>query len=483
MSSSAETSSPAHSGRTLLASVWWMTGSNLLAQTFTYGSLILLARWLDPSSFGSVALALAMVGIGILFVDQGTWGAVIVERHLSRAYLAKAFRRCMVTAVALAILMASMSDLLVERFAAGGHPGAVAAVALCLPLHGMAVVPTALLQRSMQFRRLAGINAIANIASALTAVVLALEGAGVWSLVARQLVLYGLVGTLCAALCLPALRAHASTAALPSAPRTGRRTEWWFFLFTIAYTVTGSLDKFVIGLFGNAALVGMYSIANTIAWAPWTQFSAQAGQVLFAAAASQPDQCSHRTEQSAKLMSLLMLPLLPVGILTAPVLLPSALGPEWAPVVPAFQVLLVVGIGNAIVNCLAEPLTGMGFMPFRARIMVAQCLATLVALVVLVPIGGMLGAALAELLVFLPYAAVYLTAGARRAETSARALWSGIRPAFAMMLAQIFVSAVCALALIWLGLPHAVVACSAAVAGLSVAVPLMVRAVAGMRAS
>lgn len=460
-----------------------MTGSNLIAQAFAYGSLVLLARWLSPANFGTVAVASAMVSIGVLFVDRGTWGAVIVERRLVRAELARAFRRCMATAVVLAGIMAATSGIVVHHFATGGRPDALAAIALCFPLHAIAVVPNALLQRSMQFRRLAGINGIANIASALIAVALALAGAGIWALVARQLVLFGLLGALAAALCLPALHSHAPVTAEPAPVRTGGSTEWWFFSFSVIYAVTCSLDKLVVGLFGSAAVVGLYAIAATIAMAPWTQFSAQAGQVLFAASASHPDSFAERTEQSARLMSLLMLPLLPVGMLLAPVVLPAALGAKWAPVVPVFQVLLVVGVGNAIVNCIAEPLTGKGFMPFRTRIMAVQSVATAAALFFLVPIGGIRGAAVAQLLVFVPYAAVYFTAGAQRADTTAGALLRGMRPAFAVLALQVVVSAAVLLGMIRLGTPAGLAACCAAAGGFIAAAPILIRSVAGMRSA
>ena len=483
MSSRVDIPVVAPTGRSLLGSAGWMTGSNLIAQAFAYGSLVALARWLEPASFGTVAVATAIVAAGVLFVDQGTWGAVIVERRLSRSILAQAFRRCLGTAVVLAAVMAAVSGTVVEHFAAGGHPGAVVAIAFCLPLHAIAVVPTALLQRSMQFRRLAGVNGVANIASALVAVVLASYGAGVWALVSRQLVLYALIAILSAGLCLPALRSHAPVSTEPVPPRSGARAERWFFSFSVVYALTGSLDKFVVGLFGGAAVVGLYSVAATIAMAPWTQFSAQAGQVLFAAAASHPDDFSRRTDQSTGLMALLMLPMLPVGVLVAPAVLPGVFGPEWAPVVPVFQLLLVVGVGNAIVNCIAEPLTGMGHMPFRTRIMIVQSLATLVALLLLVPIDGIVGAALAQLVVFLPYGALYFTAGARRADTSLRRLWLSVRPAVGVLALQVAVSSLVLAVLMACGLSDAAAGCWAAAAGLAAGVPAVVRTLAGMRSA
>lgn len=479
-STQATPSTPALTDRSLLRSAWWMTGSNLVAQSLTYGSLIVLARWLSPNSFGTVAVATAIVGVGVLFVDQGTWGAVIVEPELSRADLTRALWRCLLTGVVLAVAMAAAASTVVDRFAAGGDAAAVAVIAICLPLHAVAVVPTALLQRSMQFGLLAGLTAVANVTSALVAVLVALDGLGLWALVARQLVLYGTLAVLSSVLCLPALRAHVPRSG-HARRRHGQRIERWFFLFTVSHSVTSSLDKLIIGVFSNAGLVGMYSIAITIAMAPWTQFSAQVGKVLFAAAASQPESCSERTEQSVKLMSMLMLPLLPVGILIAPTVLPGVLGPEWQPMVPVFQVLLVVGIGNAVINCIAEPLTGKGYMPFRAKVMVAQCVATVTALGILVPIGGILGAALAQLLVFLPCATVFFTAGARRADTSTEALWRSLRPVAVAFVVQLAVSSAVLIGLLASGATDSVSACVAAVAGLLAVGPVLWRTLGRIR--
>jgi teichuronic acid exporter len=470
-------------GRSLITSAWWLTGTHVVAQSFAYGSLIFLARWLSPASFGTVSVGLAIVGVAMLFVDQGLWGSIVVQRRLTRADLARGFWRCVLTATVLAAVMAAAAGVVVEKFASGGDAAAIAALALCLPLHAVAVVPTALLEKSMQFRRLGGLTAIANVMSAVVALLIAVGGFGVWALVARQLVLYGVLGVGSCVLCLSVLRAQAPTSCpVPSAAPASTR-EWSFFLFMVGFTVTDSLDSLIIGASGDAHLVGLYALALTIAMSPTTQFSAHVGRVLFAAAAAQPETCRKRTEQAVQLMSMLMLPLLPVGILIAPTILPWALGATWKPMVVVFQVLLVVGVGRAIVGCIAEPLTGTGYMPWRAKIMIAQCVVTLLALGILVPIWGIRGAALAQLIVFVPYAALYFTAGARRADTSLAALWHGLHPVIAALGVQLVVSAAVLLGLIASGVPDSVSACAAAAVGLTACGPVVFRTLSRIRSS
>jgi O-antigen/teichoic acid export membrane protein len=465
----------------LITSASWVTGSHLVAQTFAFGSVILLARWLSPESFGTVSVGMAIIGFAVLLVDQGVWGAVIVQRGLTRADLARASWRCLLTAIVLATAVAAVAGEVVERFARGGDAAAVAALALCLPLHAVAVVPRALLQKSMQFRRLGVATAVANVVSALAAVLFALGGLGVWALVARQLVLFGMLAALSSVLCLPALRAHEPSAGPVPRGQRARTGERWFFLFSVLHSLNGSLDYLVIGAFGNVGLVGLYTMANNIALAPAEQFSQQVGKVLFAAAAKEPEGCRERTPQSVLLMAMLTLPLAPVGILIAPTILPALLGTQWQPMVVAFQVLLLVGVVDATVGCIVEPLTGRGYMPFRAKVMAVRCVATLLALVVLVPIGGIRGAALAQVLVFVPYAVLYFTAGARRAGTSPAALWLRLRPVAAALGLQVIVSSAVLFGLIASGVADAVSACVAAVVGLVACVPVLLRTLARMR--
>jgi O-antigen/teichoic acid export membrane protein len=460
------------SGRGLVHAAGWMTGSHLLAQGFAYGSLILLARWLTPTSFGTIAVGTGIVYVAVLFVDQGIIGGIVVRPRLTRTDLIRAFWRSLLTACGLAAVMAGAAGFVVTHFASGGDVAALAALALCLPLHAFAVVPTALLQRSMQFRRIAGVNAGANVVSAVVAVLMAVAGFGVWALVARQLVLFVVQAVLTPALCIGALRIHTSAVPNEAAARVPS-SERWFLLCGVALLVTTNLDNLVVGGFGDAYLVGLYALAFTIAMAPSTHISDQVGRVLFAAAALQPDNSRERTEQSVRLMSMLFVPMVPVGILLAPTVLPAVLGDQWRPIVVPFQLLLVVGVGHAVVNCIGEALSGNGHIEFRAWTMVVRGVATLVALLILVPLDGIRGAALAQLAVFVLWAAVYATAGARRADTSPSALARQLRPVALAVAAQVAASTAVYAALIPLAVSELAVSCAAAAAGLAVCVPVM----------
>jgi O-antigen/teichoic acid export membrane protein len=144
------------------------------------------------------------------------------------------------------------------------------------------------------------------------------------------------------------------------------------------------------------------------------------------------------------------------------------LGDQWTGMVTPLQLLLVVGVGYAILNCIGEALSGCGEIAFRAKVNVVWSLATLAALVVLVVLDGIRGAALAHLLVFVPYAAVYVTAGARRIGTSPRRLWDAVRLAVGVVLLEAALTAAVAAGVAAAGVSSSLALTAGALAGILV---------------
>jgi O-antigen/teichoic acid export membrane protein len=453
-----------------------MSGANLVAQAFAYASLIVLARILPPDSFGTVATGTAIVWVACVLMGSGVQGGIVTSRHLTHKSLLNTFWRCFLTAVVLAAVMAVSAKWLVGAVANGGNAAAVAALAFGLPLYAVALVPTAVLQREMEFSKLARVTAGSNIASAGMAVIVGLAGAGVWALVARQLLWFTFLAALAVSVARPYLPRR------PTAPGGADEGEFtpvrnrWFLLFSATLLIGLNLDYLVIGAVSDVKSVGLYAVAFLIAFAPLLQFSSEVGRVLFAAAAaSDLESSGARTVHAVRLMSILLLPLLPVGIVLAPPLFPAIFGEQWTSMVAPFQVLLLVGIGQSVVNCVGEALSGVGEIAFRAKVNVAWCAALFPALIVLVQADGIRGAALAHLVVFVPYAVVYATVGARRTGTSTRDLWGAIRPAVVAVGWQAAATGVVAIGLSAAGAAEGLAAGAGTLVGLAVVVAILSR--------
>jgi PST family polysaccharide transporter len=164
--------------------VAWATAGQGATVALHYVVTLLLAWRLTPGEFGVVGLATIYVFPLTAATELGLGAALVQRRELTAGHVAAAFWLSLATGLALGAglwLAAGPVALLMRepRLAPVLRP-----LALMIPAHALLVVPRALLQRALAFRRLAATEVGAEAALAAVALALAVRGWGVWSLVA-----------------------------------------------------------------------------------------------------------------------------------------------------------------------------------------------------------------------------------------------------------------------------------------------------------
>jgi O-antigen/teichoic acid export membrane protein len=373
-------------------------------------------------------------------MEAGTRGSIIVAPRVTRNNVITAVAANVGAGALLSGLIVVLAVPMARTFAHGGNTRVLQILGLSVVLYAPAIVPLALLEKRLQFKRRAGVQATAAVSASSLAVVAAVFGAGVWALVIRQLLFQALLavgGWIAARRLLPPRDPERG----PRWARLKRQGAVAFMLFSLTDFVVFNADYLIVGHLTNVAQLGLYSLAFSIAFAPVTQFSSQLGSVLFpAAAASDAGTRSRRTVVAVRLACFVLLPLIPVAIALAAVVVPAVLGARWSGMVPPFQILIVVGVAHAIVNIIGDALSGSGHIAFRARLNVVWMFAMLAALVVLVRADGIRGASLAHLIVYGPVAVVYGVHGMRLLGSGPGRLARALRPVAACIAAQALVT-------------------------------------------
>jgi O-antigen/teichoic acid export membrane protein len=415
----------------ILRAVSWFAAGHAIRQAIGFGSLVILTILLSEESFGTIAAGLAIIGVPLLLLGAGTRGEVITAAVLDAQRLRRATFLNVAGGVPFAAAIALLAGPAIELFADGGDVGALRALAVCVPLYALSVVPLAVLQKQMRFREHAEVTTAATVLAAVASVVLAALGAGVWSLVARQIILQGVTALLAWIAARPLLRELSSAPRSPAranAPRLSLAGSAGFFALAVCEFVAYNGDYLIVGSAFDAERLGLYSVAFTLAFAPLRQISWQVGAVLFPATAATADLklVGQRTLTGMRLLALGLWPAVPVAIVLAPLAIPGVLGDRWEPMVAPFQILLVVGSAHAVLNVLGESLSGTGHIDFRARVHLVWSVSILVGVYVLVQLDGLRGAALAHLLLFIPLGVVYVGA-ARRIGTEPTAVLAALR--------------------------------------------------------
>jgi O-antigen/teichoic acid export membrane protein len=455
------------SGRTLARGTSWLWGGNIVGQAAWFGSLIVLGALLPPKAFGTVAIGIVIATAATLVQDAGSRGTIVLKRALTAGDVVRVVSLNVAIGIAITIAAVALAEPVVQHFNPGGDVLVLQVLMLSVAIRALAIAPMAILQRSLNFKLLASAQATSMLFAAAAAIAAALAGAGVWALVVRQLA---------AALLLPLLawvaarRPMREEFAAPPRERglTRRRGGIWFFLLAATSFVALSADTVVVGHSGGAVQLGLYSLAFTLAFAPLTNFAWQIGKVVFPATAQTPDLdlIVERMLRITRLTATALLPLLPPTLLLAPVLVPGILGNDWKPMVVPFQILVCVGVGHAIFVALGDSLSGVGVIRWRALVEGGWALAMIGALIVLVHVDGITGAALAHVLVFFPYAFIWLRFGTRRLQTSAGAMFGALREIALAATAQALVTYGCFTLLESVSASPLAAASVAAVAGL-----------------
>ncbi len=445
--------------------VSWIVIERVVSLGTWYPSLLVLAVLLPPGAFGIIAVASAVVAVITILMQSGIGDSLVVAERLSSSYLRRSMLRLGMAGAFFTGLGIAFADLILDTFARGADPAVLRIMVLSVLLAALSVVPTALLKKTMNFRTLALISIVATVASSVGAVVAAVLGAGVWALVLR-LVLGQLVGT--------ALVWVAARDLWPKSrdgdARPPRRTgATWFLALSVAQFCAQTFDNLIVGYFTDVAQLGLYALAFSLAYAPLTQVSWWIGGVLFPAiaATSDPELVRRRTLRALRLMSLLLLPLVPVAIVMAPALIPPILGPEWEGMVTPFQILVGVGVGQGVLNVMGETLAGSGRIALRARIDGTWALATMIMIAVAADAHGIRGAALAHFVTFSGLAAAYVWWGGRSIGLTAVVAGRALGGVATSVLVQGAITAVTTVTLDALGAGAIPAAFAGAVAGLA----------------
>ncbi len=455
----------------------WKMANVVVGQGLWYASLFVLAILVPPHAFGVVAVAAVIINLTILFMSSGIGGSLIIARVLDARAVRREVIRTTATGIVLTLLFAALATPIAHKFAKGSDPNALRALAPVVALIAVAIVPNALLMKHLQFKRIAFISISASAAGAVAAVIAAALGAGVWALVIR-LGLYQVLAAVLIWVAAADLFPRGHNTGPPSRPRQGARA---FLAIAVASFIAWEGDTMVVAGSTNTTQVGFYALAFSLAYAPLSQVSWTIGSVLLPAVAStrEPGAVRRQALKALRLMALLLLPLLPVSIALAPGLIPTLLGTKWTGAVVPFQILVIVGVGQGIINMLGEVFAGAGGASLhrRAHTDVVWAIATLAAIAVGVQLDGIRGAATAHVITFSCLAAAYVLWVSRTIGIGPGRIAADLRQIIGCVLVQAVVTAALVVGLRSVG-ASSLAAGLAGAAGGVLALALMLRAVA-----
>lgn len=355
------------------------TAANFLLRI---GSLMILARLLDPKDFGLVGMVTAVIGILNLFRDFGLSTATVQRSAVTDEQISTVFWINMLVGAVLAVLSVALAPILSAFYHEPRLVWVTVALATSFVFNAAGVQHTALLQRQMRFTALAVIEILSLVISTGAGILMALRGFGYWALVVMTL-LSPVVST---------VGMWLATSWVPGVPRkqVGMRSMMRFggtiTLNGLVVYVAYNLEKVLLGRFWGAETVGIYGRSYQLINIPTDNLNYAVGGVAFSALSRLQDDPSRLRSYFLKAYSLVLALTVPVTIafaLFAQDIILVVLGPKWGEAAPIFRLLAPTVLVFALINPLAWLLFATG--------MVARSLKIALVLAPLVICGYVLG--------------------------------------------------------------------------------------------
>lgn len=342
----------------LLRGVAWIGGIKWTSQMLTWASTLIVARLVKPTDYGIVGMAALYLGLLGLMGEFGLGAAVITMHDLAVDQIAQLNGAATLFGAAAMLVSWVAAWPIGWFFRSPEVPWVIIAMSTSCLIAGLRTVPSALLQRDLDFRSVSLIELAQGLVAALTTLCLAEYGEGYWAL-ALGSVVGALVATILFMSRRPFARAwpHWATISQPltySVHVLGGQLSWWIY---------SNADFMVAGRMLGATALGAYGLAWEVASVPVEKLTNVVTRVTpahFSALQREPAALKRQLLLLTQGLALVTLPASLGMVLTARDFVHAVLGDHWLPAVLPLQLLSIYAALRSLVTLLPQVLNVVG---------------------------------------------------------------------------------------------------------------------------
>lgn len=179
----------------MTAFIWDFLGK-LAIQGTSFVVTMILARLLEPSDFGLIAMLMVVVGIAQVFTDVGLGGALIQRSNALPIHYSSVFYFNLFIACILTLITFFSAGLIADFYSNPALIPLTQTISVLFIISALSSVQTIRLRKHLKYALLTKAGFISSLLSGVVGITLALDGAGVWGLVAQiisQAVFYNII--------------------------------------------------------------------------------------------------------------------------------------------------------------------------------------------------------------------------------------------------------------------------------------------------
>lgn len=174
--------------KTVFSNLIWRFAERIGAQLVSFIVSIILARILDPTAYGTVALITVFTMILQVFVDSGLGNALIQKKDADNIDFSTVFFTNIIFCTILYILLFFASPVIANFYGDSTLIAYTRVLGLTVFISGIKNVQQAYVSRNMLFKRFFFSTLGGTVTAGVIGVLMAYTGFGVWALVAQQVI-------------------------------------------------------------------------------------------------------------------------------------------------------------------------------------------------------------------------------------------------------------------------------------------------------
>lgn len=337
--------------RRAVSGIKWTTFSSVIVAILQIVQLVILARLLEPTVFGLMAITAVVIGFAQAFLDMGISNAIIHKQEVSHNQLSTLYWLNVLSGIVLFIIVSLCAPVVALFYQEAELTNIIILVAITFLIQPFGQQFIVLWQKELKFNDIAKVDILTKLVALIVSVVFAYYNYGVYALV------YGvLAGTILQTLVFvyKGLREYTISFVF----RLSDVREFLSFgLYQMAEKTlnyfNSQIDTLLIGKFLGVETLGVYNIAKQIIMKPIQIINPIVSKVTFPVMAKIQNDTERLKEiylKTINLLSSINFPIYLFMLITAPQLVPLMFGEQWMDAVIIVQILSLYGALRSIGN-------------------------------------------------------------------------------------------------------------------------------------
>ena len=325
----------------VLTGVFWSYAEQVSSQIVSLVVTIILARILEPSDYGVIAIVTVFITLLNVFVENGLSVSLIQKQNLKEVDYSTVFYVNVLCAVALYLLLWFVTPLIAHFYDMPTLTLIIRILGIRILISGVSSTFGAIIIKTMDFRKLFLASMLSITVSGSIGILLATSGFGIWSLVWQSLA-YALVN---ASVLLVVTKWWPKRLFSLKAARAHFSYSWKISVTELITSLFVNLRSILIGKLYSTSDLAFYNQGQKVPDLIVSQAGASISRVLFPAIAQRsnnPAAIKLLMKRSIRMSAYILFPMLVGLFVLAEPLISVLLTNKWLESVPYMKIICII---------------------------------------------------------------------------------------------------------------------------------------------